>query len=536
MSVSTLKMPLIITTVKKARSAACSLFVLIALMFLGVPGSAADDTSTATTFAKLKLSLAIIQNSSGVGTAFCVGSSETASYYVTNAHVVGTDVTVNVYRQAPDFQKMIGTVIARGLQEDPDLAVVRVPVASIPALRLQLGLPREGDPIAVAGYPTVQYSLAAISGDLAPSVHTGTISTIANRGGILEYDAQTLPGNSGGPLFDPRTGNVLGVVRAKIVGSTDANVGIGIGRIVAPFLKQNNIAYQAALPTTSDGGSAVAASTSSSDRALRTLPGADVVVVVYDTSQATGNGVAGMIAQSASDFASKFGQRFGVRAFAISAQVHGKQDLIDAAHKSNALITVNYGSGFHSMGADFMSGGTKWEFKLSASIGDAYGQNWLGSTKSKNIASLRDVGSAVISSFADLNDQVIDDLYKRAHPPGLDDSATVNLFRYALPMANGDQRAFYYLKAAPKGAQVTFLLDVSPAAEAGLQLGDLVLSENGVSLLGKTDAEIAPILAAQRSTRNTDLLILAADGSETHIKFELKDIRWYVERRASISP
>jgi hypothetical protein len=237
-----------------------------------------------------------------------------------------------------------------------------------------------------------------------------------------------------------------------------------------------------------------------------------------------------MIAQSASDFASKFGQRFGVRAFAISAQVHGKQDLI------NALITVNYGSGFHSMGADFMSGGTKWEFKLSASIGDAYGQNWLGSTKSKNIASLRDVGSAVISSFADLNDQVIDDLYKRAHPPGLDDSATVNLFRYALPMANGDQRAFYYLKAAPKGAQVTFLLDVSPAAEAGLQLGDLVLSENGVSLLGKTDAEIAPILAAQRSTRNTDLLILAADGSETHIKFELKDIRWYVERRASISP
>lgn len=173
----------------------------------GIATAAGDITAT---FAKIKQSIAIVANSQAVGTGFCIASTGVASYYLTNAHVVGDENTVTVLRQYPTVQKLTGTVVAKGIQEDPDLAVVRVPIGNVPALRLRLTSPDEGAPAAVAGYPSAQYNLARVSGDLVPAVHVGTVSAIVNRGRLVEYDAQTLPGNSGGPLFDPEPATSLG--------------------------------------------------------------------------------------------------------------------------------------------------------------------------------------------------------------------------------------------------------------------------------------------------------------------------------------
>lgn len=102
-------------------------------------------------------------------------------------------------------------------------------------------------------------------------------------------------------------------------------------------------------------------------------------------------------------------------------------------------------------------------------------------------------------------------------------------------MGNGDHRRFFALKAATKGAQVSFLPSFSPAAEAGLQLGDIVLSFNGTSLAGKSQSQLVEIVASNRQNIDQDMLVFAADGTQQHIKFQLKDLRWFVERRAAES-
>jgi len=118
-----------------------------------------------------------------------------------------------------------------------DLALLRHAGPPLPALTL--GLPdsvREGQPIAFSGFP--------IGGALgfSPVTHHGIVASITPvalppgnardlknrtlkqlRSGafpIFQLDATAYPGNSGGPLFDPASGAVLGVLNMVFVKST----------------------------------------------------------------------------------------------------------------------------------------------------------------------------------------------------------------------------------------------------------------------------------------------------------------------------
>jgi S1-C subfamily serine protease len=132
---------------------------------------------------------------------------------VTNAHVVANakDVTV-VTSDSKEFQ---GTVI--GIGQDTDVAVVRVSgLAGLEPLKVVHGREGEiGDEVLALGSPLGYQN----------TVTTGIISGI-DRDFDLEpfhyedayqISAPIAPGNSGGPLVDSKTGEVLGINSAGLM-------------------------------------------------------------------------------------------------------------------------------------------------------------------------------------------------------------------------------------------------------------------------------------------------------------------------------
>ena len=169
------------------------------------------------TYNKVKQSLAFVvartADEIGTGTAICIGSDESDSYFLTNSHVAldGQIVVVPMNTWPTPYD---ATVLFRGT--DVDAAILQIHTPAIPVAILAGGLPPEGQPIAIAGFPYTQIELAeavdqGLKG-LSPSLHQGTVNSVAASGRLIEYDATTDHGNSGGPLFDPSTGVVYGMV------------------------------------------------------------------------------------------------------------------------------------------------------------------------------------------------------------------------------------------------------------------------------------------------------------------------------------
>jgi hypothetical protein len=187
----------------------------------------------ADTYATIKKSLALIAYPSGkdgiiTGSSFCIYSTATTAYFLTNAHVVGTQKVVGVFLATNPHHTYVGYVIRTNTTIDA--AVVAVDVANIPPLTLANDTLPEGQAIAIAGYPSAQIQMALAGMGLSPSVHAGIINAYPESGVYIELDAQVEHGNSGGPIFDPDTGIVYGMVTYKL-GSDQTNLGIAINQL-----------------------------------------------------------------------------------------------------------------------------------------------------------------------------------------------------------------------------------------------------------------------------------------------------------------
>jgi hypothetical protein len=178
-------------------------------------------------YSKLRRSLAMVvaEGPDGVsfGSAFCIASTQKLSYFLTNHHVVGDLGRVHLVfaTRKPDLKD--GLVVSVGTG-DTDLAIVATNVGNIPHVRLAQTSAIEGQSIAVAGFPSIQFRLAENGLGLSPSMHVGTVNAIAGNGFYVEYDAQTDHGNSGGPLYDVQTGEVYAVVTYGIASNSSQAV------------------------------------------------------------------------------------------------------------------------------------------------------------------------------------------------------------------------------------------------------------------------------------------------------------------------
>ncbi len=174
------------------------------------------------------------------GTGFVVGSGNHA---ITNAHVLmgpgedssGADLVVQVRTPKNEWETRKATVLE--VDRVHDLALLQVDGLQVPGLALRdSDTVREGQSIAFMGFP--------IGGALgfSPVTHRGMVSSItaislpaANgqqltervirslREGtfnIFQLDGTAYPGNSGGPMFDAETGEVLGVINMVFVKGT----------------------------------------------------------------------------------------------------------------------------------------------------------------------------------------------------------------------------------------------------------------------------------------------------------------------------
>ncbi|WP_156373311.1 serine protease [Pseudorhodoferax sp. Leaf267] len=170
------------------------------------------------------------------GTGFVIGDGNLA---ITNAHVLpqpgeasdGSDLVVQV-RRGSDLQMRAVTVLE--IDRPRDLAVLRFDGAPAPALALgDSDAVKEGQTIAFTGFPiggalgfspvTHRGMVSSITPIVLPAANDQRLSARSIRSvregafNIFQLDGTAYPGNSGGPVFDPQTGAVIGVINMVFV-------------------------------------------------------------------------------------------------------------------------------------------------------------------------------------------------------------------------------------------------------------------------------------------------------------------------------
>jgi len=180
------------------------------------------------------------------GTGFVVGdgSQSHGNWLVTNAHVL---------QQSADADTQAGLVVqlrggtsglqmraATVLEVDAahDLALLRFDGPAAPAFKVRdSAAVQEGQAVAFMGFPiggalgfspvTHRGTVSSITAAALPTPTAGQLNAQAIRSlrndspfDIFQLDAAAYPGNSGGPLFDPESGEVLGVVNMVLLKGT----------------------------------------------------------------------------------------------------------------------------------------------------------------------------------------------------------------------------------------------------------------------------------------------------------------------------
>lgn len=171
------------------------------------------------------------------GTGFAVGDG---TLVATNAHVLPEDADLP---SGPRLVVLPAVAERRGelrsarvvaVDRPRDLALLRIEGAPLPPMVLAGGdTVREGQSVALTGFPiggalgftpvTHRGIVAAVTAMAQPAPTSGQLDPRAiarlreGNFDVLQLDATAYPGNSGGPVYDAETGDVIGVVNMVLV-------------------------------------------------------------------------------------------------------------------------------------------------------------------------------------------------------------------------------------------------------------------------------------------------------------------------------
>jgi|ERR1700674_243469 serine protease Do len=173
------------------------------------------------------------------GTGFAVGDG---THVMTNAHVIPPvldpqrkESLIVLVGHGDEYQQREAQVLS--LDTDHDLALLKITGEPVPTLKMgDSEKIREGQSLAMTGYPL------GLSLGLFPTTHRATLSAIVPiaratlnsrllnpkmisriREGafaVFQLDGTAYPGASGSPLYDPDSGEVLGIVNMVFVKGT----------------------------------------------------------------------------------------------------------------------------------------------------------------------------------------------------------------------------------------------------------------------------------------------------------------------------
>ncbi len=175
------------------------------------------------------------------GTGFAIGNGK---LIVTNAHVLPDKLdTANFEIIAVFFhqKKQIKMVKAKTVAIDKvhDIAILKLLTDSLPVLKLDSTKVREGQSITFTGFPigmvlglypvTHRGIVSAISPVVIPMLRSKQLNTkllkrLREPFNVYQLDATAYPGNSGSPVYDTETGDVIGIVNKVFVKESKENV------------------------------------------------------------------------------------------------------------------------------------------------------------------------------------------------------------------------------------------------------------------------------------------------------------------------
>ncbi len=208
----------------------------------------------ASTIAKVKPSVVIVgtyKNTNSPrfalrGTGFVVanGNSARGNLVITNAHVLeqpaqaDVDAALVIQIRGDQNELQMRPVTVLEVDKLHDLVLLRFEGPAAPALSMRdSGSVQEGQAIAFMGFPiggALGFSpvthrgmvssivAAALPTASAQQLNEKTIRSLRSAGGfdVFQLDGTAYPGNSGGPLFDPDTSEVLGVMNMVFIKGT----------------------------------------------------------------------------------------------------------------------------------------------------------------------------------------------------------------------------------------------------------------------------------------------------------------------------
>ncbi len=160
-------------------------------------------------------------NVPGSGSGFVIDPSGIA---VTNNHVVTGAALLEVYLDGEDAPRNARVL---GVSECSDLAVIDIAGPDLPYLEWYDGQITAGLDIFAAGYPLGDPEYTLLDG-IVSKEDAGGETTWASVDAVIEHSADTLPGNSGGPILTA-DGKVVAVNYA----GNDLGQSFAIGREVA---------------------------------------------------------------------------------------------------------------------------------------------------------------------------------------------------------------------------------------------------------------------------------------------------------------
>ncbi len=171
------------------------------------------------------------------GTGFIVGDG---SWAVTNYHVVSEPLDPTIVE---DYVILVGqgsqVEMVKGTVEkiDPahDIALLKLPKRFTPVTMSEQDMLKPGSEIAFTGFPigavlglypaTHRGYIAAVTPDAIPAMQSDQLTLemmkrLAHKNLIYQLDATAYPGNSGSPVYDPVTGDVVAIINKVIVRDT----------------------------------------------------------------------------------------------------------------------------------------------------------------------------------------------------------------------------------------------------------------------------------------------------------------------------
>lgn len=170
-----------------------------------------------------------------LGTGFVVGSG---NLVVTNAHVIPETLDTQhleevavFYRNGKDEKIVTAKQIA--VDKEHDLAILQLSEGQLPPFKLgRAAAVREGQLYAFTGYPmgmmlglypvTHRGIISSITPTIIPLISAGQLNEKLMKRLqapylVFQLDATAYPGNSGSPLYDPESGEAVGVINKVFI-------------------------------------------------------------------------------------------------------------------------------------------------------------------------------------------------------------------------------------------------------------------------------------------------------------------------------